>query len=347
MKENGILARTASVNKTYSFNESHNPRIPVEYWYQNTPEGLTLFVVFFTQACRYSKCAGCNLPSRMSIKHVAFNDIMKQVDALFDFILDSNTKQNLKKIIVSNNGSVLDEETFSTTALIYLISKINLECPNIEVLTLETRPEYVDIEELEVLARVLCEGNSPTALELAIGFEAFDEPIRNEKFKKGLSFEVVEKLLADINSINNRFAKKMNGKVANMRLKAYFMLKPVPELTDIEAIQDIQNGIDYLSQLANKYQVAINMHLNPTYVAKGTNLETLFYENKYQPPTLEHTMQVVKHAQNKNLTIFIGLSDEGLAVEGGSFIRDLEKEAELISKLEMFNISQDFNILEN
>jgi uncharacterized Fe-S cluster-containing MiaB family protein len=125
------------------------------------------------------------------------------------------------------------------------------------------------------------------------------------------------------------------------------MLKPVSELADSEAIQDIQNGIDYLSQLANKYQVAINMHLNPTYVAKGTNLETLFYENKYQPPTLEQTMQVVKHAQNKNLTIFIGLSDEGLAVEGGSFIRDLEKEAELISKLEMFNISQDFNILEN
>jgi radical SAM enzyme (TIGR01210 family) len=347
MKENGILARTASVNKTYSFNESHNPRIPVEYWYQNTPEGLTLFVVFFTQACRYSKCAGCNLPSRMSIKHVAFNDIMKQVDALFDFILDSNTKQNLKKIIVSNNGSVLDEETFSTTALIYLISKINLECPNIAVLTLETRPEYVDIEELEVLARVLHEGISPTALELAIGFEAFDESIRNEKFKKGLSLEVVEKLLANINNINNRFAKKLNGKVANMRLKAYFMLKPVSELADSEAIQDIQNGIDYLSQLANKYQVAINMHLNPTYVAKGTNLETLFYENKYQPPTLEQTMQVVKHAQNKNLTIFIGLSDEGLAVEGGSFIRDLEKEAELISKLEMFNISQDFNILEN
>ena len=44
----------------------------------------------------------------------------------------------MRKIIVSNNGSVLDEVTFSSTALIYLMAKLNLHLPNLAVLTLET-----------------------------------------------------------------------------------------------------------------------------------------------------------------------------------------------------------------
>jgi len=40
----------------------------------------------------------------------------------------------------------------------------------------------------------------------------------------------------------------------------------------------------------------------------------------------------------------IGLFDEGLAVEGGSFLR--EGDEELVNKLERFNRTQDYNILD-
>ena len=56
---------------------------------------------------------------------------------------------------------------------------MNLNCPNISVLTLETRPEYVQVSELQLLARAIKEGDTPTKLELAVGFEAFDDTIRN------------------------------------------------------------------------------------------------------------------------------------------------------------------------
>ena len=91
--------------------------------------------------------------------------------------------------------AVLDEDTFSSTALMYLLTQINLKFPNISVLALETRPEYTDFAELEFLYRALQESDTPTKLELAIGFEAFDEKVRNDVFQKGLSLDIFEELV--------------------------------------------------------------------------------------------------------------------------------------------------------
>ena len=47
----------------------------------------------------------------------------------------------IRKVIVSNNGSVLDQETFSSTALMYLLARLNQFLPRMEILSMETRPE--------------------------------------------------------------------------------------------------------------------------------------------------------------------------------------------------------------
>ena len=86
--------------------------------------------------------------------------------------------------------------------VMYLMAKANICLYNLAVLTMETRPEYVDFAELEFLSRGLKEGKTPTELELAIGFEAYDETIRNESFKKGLSFEVFENFISKLTSYN-------------------------------------------------------------------------------------------------------------------------------------------------
>ncbi len=109
----------------------------------------------------------------MSKHYIDFKSIMRQIDFVFDYVLNSQQKVDLKKIIISNNGSILDQDTFSTTALMYFTAKMNMHCPNISTLTIESRPEYIDPEELEVLSRAIKEGDTPTELEIAIGFEAF------------------------------------------------------------------------------------------------------------------------------------------------------------------------------
>ncbi|UCH98486.1 MAG: hypothetical protein JSV88_17015 [Candidatus Aminicenantes bacterium] len=316
--------------KYYSFLQAHNPRLPADYWFQHPPEGLTLFLVFYTRACRWARCLGCNLSSIESQFDVPFDDIMKQVDHVFDFLLSPDHKEKLRKIILSNNGSVLDEVTYSTTALLYFAAKMNMNCPNISVLTLETRPEYVDLAELEVLHRALQEGKHPTNLELAIGIEAFDDKIRNQYFQKGLNMETFESMVKKIAQYG-------------YKLKCYFMLKPVPGLSEEEAIEDIVKGIDYLDSISRKYHIEINMHLNPTYVAQGTALETEFRNGNYQPPKLESVQKAVLAAERKQISLFVGLNDEGLAVPGGSFTR--QGDQELLEKLHRFNNTGDFSLL--
>lgn len=326
-----ILKASERSGKTYHFDEDHDENRPAQMWFQESNEGLILFIVFYTQACRWSKCLGCNLPSKCSQFHVGYRALISQIDHVFSSPEVVKQRNNIKKLIISNNGSILDEATFSSTALIYLIARVNMTLPNLSILSLETRPEYVDFAELEFLSRALEEGDSPTELELALGFEAFDKRIRNEVFNKGLSLDVFEELVVKITGYG-------------FRLKCYFMQKPVPGMSDEEAVLDVQQGIDYLSELTRKHGLKINMHLNPTYAASGTLLAKHFREGDYKPPKLVDVSRAAIHAEGKNISVFIGLFDEGLAIPGGSFIRDGEEA--LVRKIEMFNRTQDFKHLQ-
>ena len=228
-----ILIGSEAAGKTYQFDEAHNRTQPAQMWFQESHEGEILFVVFYSQACRWSRCLGCNLPSLMSREHVDYQSLIAQINHVFADPQVIERRESIRKVIVSNNGSILDEQTFSSTALIYLLAQLNLNLPRLSVLSLETRPEYVDIAELEFISRVLAEGDTPTQLEIAIGFEAFDDTIRNEVFQKGMTLETFESLV-----------RKMAP--YDFHLKCYFMQKPVPEMTDAEAVADIQRGIEYL-----------------------------------------------------------------------------------------------------
>ena len=317
--------------KTYGFNRNHDAGRPAQMWFQTSEEGLVLFVVFYTQACRWSRCLGCNLPSMVSDVPVPYFHLMRQVDHLFNDPAVMSKSNEIRKLIVSNNGSVLDEATFSSTALMYLIAKANLHLPNLAVLSMESRPEYVDLEELEFISRALAEGATPTSLEIAIGFEAFDDHIRNDLFDKGLSLEAFEGLVEKMASYG-------------FHLKCYFMQKPVPEMGDERAVQDIQEAIAYLGGICRKSGLVINMHLNPTYAAKGTPLADAFERGRYTPPRLMDVARAALAAECEPLSVFIGLSDEGLAVSGGSFLTPKTGPVEAL--LESFNQTQNFKILE-
>jgi hypothetical protein len=321
---------TSAFAKTYGNDDSHKEREPAQVWFADCPLGLMLFVVFFTKACRWGRCLGCNLPSLSSSKDVAFDAIMRQVDTLYARRDVRKRLTEIRNIVLSNNGSVFDEETFSTTALIYFLAKTNMLVPNLSLLTIETRPEYVEMSELDMLARAIREGKTPTELEVAIGMEAFDDRIRNKGFIKGLSFGEVERL-----------AEKLARH--SFRLRVYFMQKPVPDMSDEEAVRDIQDGIDFLAKLAARYDIAVTMHLNPTYVAHGTALERAFRNGTYIPPKLSDVARAARYADGKRVGVYLGLYDEGLAVPGGSFIRPGEEE--VVERLMAFNRTTDFSLL--
>lgn len=320
-----------AIRKNYQHNDSRNPQRPIDIWFADSLEGLMLFVVFYTKACRWDKCLGCNLSSLSSSQKIDFKSLMEQTDFVYSRTDVAQKLDQIRHIILSNNGSVFDRETFSSTSLIYFVAKTNILVPNLSLLTIETRPEYVDWPTLEFLASAIKEGQTPTSLEVAIGFEAYDEYIRNKVFNKGLDLAKIEDL-----------AQKLSR--YDFRLKCYMMQKPVPGMTDKEAVKDIQNAIDYLDWLSGRFGIKINMHLNPTYAAKGTLLGEAFLAGKYEPPHLCDVAEAVKYAKGKKITVYVGLNDEGLAVPGGSFLRESDKD--IVETLKKFNATQDFSLLE-
>ena len=163
-------------------------------------------------------------------------------------------------------------------------------------------------------------------------FEAFDDHIRNHLFRKGLALPAFEELARNVAR-------------SGLRLKCYFMQKPVVGMSDQDAVHDIQRGIDYLSGIADRYGVPINLHLNPTFVSRGTLLEASFLAGKYTPPRLCDVARAALHGQGKSISIFIGLCDEGLATPGGTFIRPGDEP--LVQQLEEFNRTQDYCVLRN
>jgi radical SAM enzyme (TIGR01210 family) len=326
-----LSASTSASGKTYAFDDRHDPRSPIGFWFQESDDGLVLFAVFYGLACRWSCCTSCNLPSKSSSRSVPYADLIAQIDSVFSAPEVEARRAEIRKLIVSNNGSVLDEVTFPSTALMHLVVQANLRLPGVRVFSLESRPEYADLAELEFLSRAMRERPQPAEIEIAIGFEAFNDRIRNDVFRKGLSLGAFEALV-------DRICQP------GFRLKCYFMQKPVPELSDEAAVDDIRAGIDYLHQTASRSRVRINMHLNPTYVAHGTPLAQSFRVGAYQPPQLRDVVRALLHARGKSLSIFVGLDDEGLAVSGGSFRRPGDEQ--LAAQIEAFNRTQDFNALE-
>lgn len=326
-----IQIGSARGGKSYEFNETHDPTLPTRMWFQQSDEGLILFVVFYSQACRWSRCLSCNLPSLASRSHVGFRELMQQADHVFSAPEVVTQRESIRKVILSNNGSLLDQVTFSSTALIYILARLNMHLPRLSVVSVETRPEFVEMAELEFIARVLAEGETLTRLELAIGFEAFDERIRNDVFQKGLSLAVFEHL-----------ARKMAD--FGFHLKCYFMQKPVPDMTDAQGVQDIHAAIEYLGKIADQYRLAINLHLNATYVGSGTLLEHALRDGRYTPPLLRDIAAAARHARGQPISVFIGLADEGLAVEGGSPIRPGDDH--LVAILEEFNRTQNYDLLD-
>jgi len=257
---------------------------------------------------------------------------MEQVKYLFNHHEIKTRAQKIRKVIVSNQGSVLDQKTFSSAALVYFIAMCNKHLPNMAVLSFESRAEYVDDAELEFVRRAVDEGQTPTTFEVAVGFEAFDNQIRERVFLKGLPLNQFERLVA-------RLAKH------GFHTKCYFMFKPVPGMTEEEAVADIQAAIDYLSRIQDRIPGAvISMHLNPTFAASGTPLETALKDGSFTPPRLVNVVKAVQYGEGRGITIFVGLDDEGLACKGGSFIR--EGDGEIVRRIEAFNATQDYSQLE-
>jgi radical SAM enzyme (TIGR01210 family) len=309
---------------------------PIVFWFYESLLGKSLFLVLYGPKCRYKiekgGCSGCNLPS-VSSPNSEINDldIKRQIDSTFNNNLSDLEKLSIKELILSNNGSILDNKTISKEALQYSVEHAITNLTNLKKIILETRIDhYTNFEQLSELYLKVKNLNQNISIELAIGFEIFDDELRNGYYKKGLEKSILEMKLSELSTID-------------ISLKIYMMYKAVPDkYMDVDAaICDINNGSKYFSDLASKYNSSLNIHISPTYLATGTQLYKDYKDGLYTPLTTQDIKKLYDQLNiYDNISYYISMNDEGLTDDRLLNGSDYSEYIELSKKIHEFNITQ-------
>ncbi len=310
----------------------HEFGMPINFWFYYNYLGKGLFSVLYTPKCRYKLekggCAGCNMPTVSSnSKIVDKEDIIQQIDYIFEN-LSLKEKSEIKEIIMSNNGSILDFKTMDFEGLKYYIKKSIDNLTTLKQITFETRiDEYSDFSKMKDLVSFKNNLKKDIDFELAVGFEIFDDNLRNGYYRKGIYKENIEKNLEKLKDLN-------------VNLRIYMMYKPVPDnlMAIDEAIEDINNASKYFAGLSEKNNTNIILHISPTYLATGTQLYRDYKKGLYTPLKLDDIERLYNELKiYDNLKYYISLNNEGLGVD--YFDEDnYQKFLNLKEKIEYFNV---------
>ena len=110
-------------------------------------------------------------------------------------------------------------------------------------------------------------------------------------------------------------------------------------MSDEEAIEEARNSIEFLRHETAVRGIPLLIRFNPMYSAQSTVwARNAALDPAYRPPRLTDVLTVAKEARSAGVSIYLGLSAEGLAEEGRTyrsredFTKDLLKEAILFNE---------------
>jgi len=276
-----------------------------------------LLVIFNTKRCRY-KCHFCQLPEKSVREWVSEGEITSQFANVL--LKCKHALSLLDRVTLSNEGSVLDESTFPRPALEAIVRAIN-ELRRVRRLVLETRIEYVDEGALTKLNAVA----PRTRLDVLTGFETLDERIRDEVLGK-------QETLAQFIDGLDRLSR-----VPRAMITCYVLLKPDPTMSDAAAIAEALESIRFLKRQTEKRGLELFIRLNPMYSAEGSAWARRAQAAGFLPPRLSDALEVARETVNIGVSVYIGLSAEGLAPIQSTYMAREDYTHELLKEAIIFN----------
>lgn len=285
-----------------------------------------MVISLYTEKCKYN-CAFCDIASHSSSGHVTGSDINSQMD----FVIDSyyNQLNQIEQVSIGNEGSILDGVTLPLESLYYILDKLSW-FEKLQVLSLETRPEYLN----DAILQDIIDRTDIPVVDVTVGFETQNDQIRNGQLHKGISRELFEEKAAVL------------GKLG-IRLTAYVMLKPGFDMTEKEGVEEACATLHYLYRLCKKCKTNLIVYLNPTYIAKNSRLKDCMEKSHYMPPKIQSVLKVLLEAEKLNIPIYTGLSSESLCMENGDFKAHLDFDMNIFNAVRQFNKNQDYAVLHN
>ena len=283
-----------------------------------------LLIIFNTKKCR-NRCSFCALSELGQCEMVGEEDILCQ----FRHII-SELRHSLSvfgRVTLSNNGSMLDEETFPAGALLAIAEAIS-NLRRVRTLVLETRLSVINTLSMKALKSVL----PKIGLDILTGLETCSPAIREKVLGK-------KETLAGFEDGLDKVA------ATGASLSSYILYKPDYKMTDEEAFYEAENSIDYLVKECGKRDIKLHcIRINPMFAAKGTHwsVEALS-EPLYLPPRLSDVMRLAEKKTAEGLKVYIGLSTEGLDEPGTSFYSREDYSSSLIRPIKLFNDRKIFS----
>jgi hypothetical protein len=170
---------------------------------------------------------------------------------------------------IYNNGSITNDTELPPEARKEIYKRIG-DTPEIKMVVLETRPEYVTQEKVDEIKALIPDKH----VELAIGLEVKDDMIRQLSINKGFKLKQFDRAAALI-------TPKLN-------LRAYVLLKPA-FVTEKEGIEHAVETIEHAFAVGTH-----TVSMEPCTVQDYTLLRFLKDKDQFNPPWLWSIVDVVK-----------------------------------------------------
>ena len=255
---------------------------------------IDLAILLNTKRCRY-QCSFCALPEKATTSWVPADAVIAQMA----YVLQETRHAIgvIDRLTIGNEGSVLDATTCPFGAIESIVA--GFAPPSLRRIVLESRLEFVDESAVAELARI----SKGREIEILCGFETLDRRIRREVLGKSESIEEIRRSL----DILARF---------DFGITAYVLLKPDPEMSDANGVEEADRTISWLLDEAAERNMRFCVRLNPMYAATGTPWHARARQTKsYQPPRLTDAILLAEKFARIGVPVYLGLTSEGLAEE--------------------------------
>lgn len=315
-KEVDSLYRTYGQRKEMGIS-SPSPELPHYFLHRTFLGEGDLLIIFNTKKCRY-QCHFCQLPAKSSKEAIPAEAIVAQ----FAYVMKElkHSLSVLDRVTFSNEGSVLDKETFPTEALLTIASATE-KLRRVRRMVLETRLEFVEPEVI----RKIKELAPRLTVDILTGFETLDKDIRDDILHKR---EPLDMFLAGLDKVVE----------TNSVLTGFVLFKPSPFMTDEEAFFEAERSIDFLAEQCRQREIPLTIRLNPMYLAEGSRwAEIALSTPNYKPPRLTDVLRLAEKKRSEGLPIYIGLSTEGLAGSVGDYTAREDFSPALLKQAILFN----------
>jgi len=226
----------------------------------NGKKEKALNIILPTRGCSYNKCYMCS-----------YSLGIKPEENLLRVIKNELKDRKVKKVKIFTSGSFLDEKEIKFEDQMEIFEY--LSNTDIEEVTVETRPEFVDRENLKKLKDTLNK-----VLEVAIGLESANDYVLEYCINKGFKY----KDFLDASEILSSL---------DIKIKAYVFLKPL-FLTEYESIIDAVNTCEKIEGIVD------SVSINPMAIHKKTLAEYFWQKGEYKLPWIWSLLYVLNEVSD-------------------------------------------------